>query len=169
MRQHRNLAPLRVTAPVSKHQAGVGLIEILISLLVLSIGLLGMSALQTRGLAMSSESLQRTQAVILANDIIERARANRQNVDEYAIAFATNDLVCNSTFSIDNATNSVSVNDLNEWQNNLACLLSDGNGQVQVTNNSISVTVTWQDRTEEDADDNALIANRDRLTIAADI
>ena len=149
-------------------QSGVGLIEVLISLLILSIGLLGMAALQARGLTMTTESLQRTQAVILANDIIERARANRQNVSEYGIGFSDDALVCDRSFTISNV--SVSEDDINEWRNNLACLLADGNGRVVVNGNNITVTVTWQDRTElDDVDNVSLIENRDRLVVGANI
>ena len=152
---------------LTDRQGGVGLIEVLISLLILSIGLLGMAALQARGLTMTTEALQRTQATILANDIIERARANRGNLEDYAVGFADPLPTCNRTFGIKN--NVVSVDDLNEWRNNLACLLSLGNGEIVVNDNNVQVTITWQDRTEEDADSNALIASRDRIILQAEI
>ncbi|MHA7879896.1 MAG: type IV pilus modification protein PilV [Saccharospirillum sp.] len=153
-------------SPKYKEQ-GVGLIEVLISLLILSIGLLGMAALQARGLTMTTESLQRTQATVLANDLIERARANRPNIADYAMPFANPLPTCDTSFSIDNS--GVSENDLDEWQNNLACLLSSGNGQVVINGNVIQVTIQWQDRTEEDDEGNALIAGRNQITLQAEI
>lgn len=55
---------------------GFTLLEVLIALLVLSIGLLGLAALQTIGLKFNNQSYQRTQAVYQAYDIIDRIRAN---------------------------------------------------------------------------------------------
>ncbi|MBI5782937.1 MAG: type IV pilus modification protein PilV [Gammaproteobacteria bacterium] len=49
----------------------------LVALLVLSIGLLGLAALQTTGLQFNHQSYERTQAVIQAYDIIDRMRANK--------------------------------------------------------------------------------------------
>lgn len=57
-------------------QCGFTLLEVLIALLVLSIGLLGLAALQTIGLKFTHESYQRTQAVIQAYDMLDRIRAN---------------------------------------------------------------------------------------------
>ncbi len=56
---------------------GFSLIEVLVALLVLSVGLLGLAALQTTGLAFNHQSYERTQAVIQAYDIIDRMRANK--------------------------------------------------------------------------------------------
>ena len=57
------------------HQ-GFSLIEVLVALLVLSIGLLGLAALQTTSLQYNTGSYHRTQATFLAYDIIDRMRAN---------------------------------------------------------------------------------------------
>lgn len=57
-------------------QTGVGLIEILIALLVLSIGLLGLSALQVNATKQSHSLMLRTQAINLAYDIADRLRIN---------------------------------------------------------------------------------------------
>ncbi|MCX4026044.1 type IV pilus modification protein PilV [Endozoicomonas sp. SM1973] len=57
-------------------QQGVGLIEILISILVLSIGLLGLAGLQAVGLKNNSQSFDRSYAVFLASNILDRIRAN---------------------------------------------------------------------------------------------
>ncbi|MCH8531181.1 MAG: type IV pilus modification protein PilV [Saccharospirillum sp.] len=155
--------------PTLRSQRGIGMIEVLISLLILSIGLLGMAALQARGLTMTTESLQRTQATILANDIIERARANRVNVAGYDTnGFLNPAPSCDLTFFVANA--SVVADDLAEWENNLGCLLAGGNGRVDVNGNNLTVTITWQDRTEIDEADNvAIIEDRDRLTVRAGI
>ena len=63
--------------PTIVPQRGVGMLEVLITLLVLSIGLLGMAALQARGQQAEMESYQRAQALILLEDMSNRMNTNR--------------------------------------------------------------------------------------------
>ena len=55
---------------------GFTLIEMLIALVVLSIGLLGLASLQATSLRMNDSAYFRTQAVSLGYDIFERMRGN---------------------------------------------------------------------------------------------
>uniref|UniRef100_UPI00356AF887 type IV pilus modification protein PilV n=1 Tax=Marinobacter sp. TaxID=50741 RepID=UPI00356AF887 len=111
---------------MSSRQKGFGLIEILVALLILAIGLLGMASLQTTSLQQTTGSQTRTQAILLADDIVERIRANRPNINDYVLA-NPNALACDTEFEIDNGN--VADDDLDEWRNALACLLPDGNGE----------------------------------------
>lgn len=61
-------------------QRGFTLLEVLIALVVLSIGLLGMAALQARALRYNHDSLVRSDATMLANDIMDRMRARAYNL-----------------------------------------------------------------------------------------
>lgn len=65
----------KTNAPPLRHR-GFSLIEVLVALLVLSIGLLGLAALQTVSLQYNTGSYYRTQAAFLAYDIIDRMRVN---------------------------------------------------------------------------------------------
>lgn len=56
--------------------AGVGLIEVLIAILVMGIGMLGIAALQATALRNSQSSLERSQAVIHSYAILDAMRAN---------------------------------------------------------------------------------------------
>ena len=60
-----------------KAQRGVALIEVLIAFLILAIGLVGFSALQVRAVKATQSSLQRNDAAMLANFIMESMRANK--------------------------------------------------------------------------------------------
>jgi len=140
-------------------QQGVGIIEIMIALLVLTIGLLGMASMQTNGLNMTSESLVRSQAVFLANDVIERARTNRANLDDYSLDF-DNIPDCETDFSLV-ALASVATNDINEWRNSVACLIPDGNAEIDVNaDNEFVVTITWEDRQGIDNDGQVIVRSR---------
>ncbi|MGP4843814.1 type IV pilus modification protein PilV [Marinobacter sp. 1Y8] len=121
-------------------QSGFGMIEILIAVLILAIGLLGMGSMQTTGLQQTTEARNRSQAVFLAQDMLERVRANRAAVASYALA-AGNAPACNTAFAIDNSA--VDANDQAEWKNALACLLPGGDGSVAVNGQNVVVTVTW--------------------------
>jgi len=59
-------------------ESGFGLIEVLVSVLILAIGLLGLAGLQTQSLRFNNESFFRTQATLLAMDLADRMRANRE-------------------------------------------------------------------------------------------
>jgi type IV pilus assembly protein PilV len=133
-----------MSALQSTGQKGFGLIEILVALLILAIGLLGMASLQTTSLQQTSGSQTRTQAIFLAEDLVERVRANRSNRGAYASAAPNPATTCDTSFAI--ANGGVATDDLNEWRNALACLLPGGNGAVAVNGNVVTVDVTWNAR-----------------------
>ncbi|KTT62729.1 pilus assembly protein PilV [Pseudomonas oryzihabitans] len=58
-------------------QKAFSMIEVLVSLVIICIGVLGMVALQTRSVALSQDSVQRSNAMVLANDLLELMRSNR--------------------------------------------------------------------------------------------
>jgi type IV pilus assembly protein PilV len=64
-------------------QRGMTLIEILVAIVVLSIGLLGLAGLQLKGLQVGQGSTYRWQAAMLAEDIADRIRADRANAAAY--------------------------------------------------------------------------------------
>ena len=72
-----------------QNMTGVGLVEVLVSILVLGVGALGVASMQLTGLKYNTGTQGRTQAVFMANDIMDRMRANRDLVmesDAYVIA-----------------------------------------------------------------------------------
>lgn len=64
-------------------QKGVGLIEVLVALILLSIAVLGFVALQIRAVAATSEASMNVQATNIARDLAERMRMNRDGLLEY--------------------------------------------------------------------------------------
>jgi len=65
------------------NQSGFSLLEVLIALLILSIGLLGIAGLQVTSKRTNFEAIQRTTATMLALEMIERMRANAGELDLY--------------------------------------------------------------------------------------
>jgi type IV pilus assembly protein PilV len=60
-----------------KHQIGFGLVEVLVSLLIVSVGLLGIASLQIVSLKNVGSSMERSQAVIQTYSYMDVLRANR--------------------------------------------------------------------------------------------
>lgn len=67
----------------TKSQIGVGLMEVLVALLLLSIAVLGFVALQVRAIVVSQEAAHNVQAMNLARDLSERMRMNRDGLGDY--------------------------------------------------------------------------------------
>ena len=70
-------------SPVNKQQ-GAGLIEVLVTVLILGTSLLALAALQSRSLQYNHSAYLRSQANILAYDILDRVRINRSNMSAMA-------------------------------------------------------------------------------------
>jgi len=135
---------------------GFTLIEILVALAVLSLGLLGLAALQTRGQQFTQEAYFATQATILANQIMDRIRLNstyaRTNFSGgsggYVISAAPSSATnCASTTCTDADARNY---DLSIWFKALADNLPTGTGVITglsdaSTNNRVryTITISW--------------------------
>ena len=69
---------------------GFTLIEVLVTLVILTFGLLGIAGLMAKGQRASFEAFERQQAVALASDMAERVRANRTQAVAYSTAARSN-------------------------------------------------------------------------------
>lgn len=113
-----------------KAQAGVTLIEVLISLLILAIGLLGMAGLQTVSLRSTQSAYLRTQASIASTDIVERVRANLQGIEasSYDNIDGEATVACNTAAGCNFLE--LAANDIEEWSVALAADFPTGSGMV---------------------------------------
>lgn len=68
---------------VRGRESGLGLIEVLITLLIVLVGLLGMAGLHGRALTAQMEAYQRSQAIVIAKDMVGRINANRAGAAGY--------------------------------------------------------------------------------------
>ena len=80
---------LRKGAAARGRSRGFSMIEVLISLLIIQIGLLGLVGTQIVAQRAEAEAYQRAQAIILLNDMVERINASRSNVSCFAFTNAT--------------------------------------------------------------------------------
>jgi type IV pilus assembly protein PilV len=74
-----------MTSVFLRQSAGFGIIEVLVTLVILLTGLLGLAGLLTRSQQAEMESYQRAQALILLQDMTDRINANRKVAACYAI------------------------------------------------------------------------------------
>jgi type IV pilus assembly protein PilV len=65
---------------------GVSMLEVLIAIGLLTVGLLGVAQLQFQMQTAELEAYQRTQAIVLLQDMVDRINANRKNAAQYATA-----------------------------------------------------------------------------------
>ena len=140
---------IRRSRPVSlpRRARGVGLIEVMVSLVVLAVGLLGIAAMQSMALRGGQGSLESTQAVMATNSILEAIRANRAQASAYNMA---------KTCAVPTATGSAAANDKIAWVTALKTTIGSGVGVDtttcgQITNcdpanaTNCRITVFWDD------------------------
>jgi type IV pilus assembly protein PilV len=129
----------------SRGQRGFTLVEMLVALVVLSIGLLGVAALQLMSLRSNYGSAMRSQATFLAYEIVDRMRANRTAAlaGQYNVVLGAN-----------KTAGTVAGDDVIAWKQNIARTLPavDNAGTPEVADGAISqagniftVTIRWND------------------------
>ena len=64
-------------------QAGMTMLEVLITLVILAFGLLGLAGLHLKIQTLDMEAYQRAQAILLLRDMVERIKANSANAADY--------------------------------------------------------------------------------------
>ena len=127
-------------------QKGAGLIEILISLLVIATGILGLTGLQTNSLTSNRTAYYRTQATILAYDIIDKQRANKNEALAGSYIIDVNSTAATTTCTTDCTAADLTAMDLTQWKNSLSTELPNGNGSITLiagTTSAYQVTVQW--------------------------
>jgi type IV pilus assembly protein PilV len=122
------------------HSRGITMIEVLVALVILSIGLLGLASLQANALKYNQSAYMRTQATQYAYDIADRMRANRDVALAGGYDIALADAAPTSTTVVDQ--------DLAAWLGDVATL-PNGDGSIVRNNQQFTITVQWEDdRTE---------------------
>lgn len=117
-------------------QRGLSMIEVLVAMVILSLGLLGMAGLQAAGLRTSQSAFYRAQAAQYAEDMAERMRANLGQATQYGITLAATGATCGGTCG----------NDTNEWLARVRSLpAGDGSIAIDLANETVTITVQWDD------------------------
>jgi type IV pilus assembly protein PilV len=144
---------LNTSNPTINNQAGFTLMEVLIALLILSIGLLGLASLQTNGLRSNQMASMRTTATQLANDIADRMRANPTGVDAQSYVIATSDAdpvipvgeACEGTTC---TSAQMATYDLAQWRGAVRALPGGTSAIVRTVTGTVvthTITVFWDE------------------------
>jgi type IV pilus assembly protein PilV len=144
---------------IHKFSAGFSILEMLVALLVLSIGLLGVATLQIRGQQFNQVGYLRTQATFLAYDIMDRMRinkdqANNGSYDSSSMPTSTSD--CDTT---DCSPADLAIYDLVKWHTLVQETLPEGNATIVSTDaepdgvfEEHTITIQWANIIDRDDD-----------------
>ena len=139
----------------ARRRGGFTLLEVLIAVLVLSIGLLGLAGLQTHSLKNNNGALMRSQAIVLAYDALDMMRANREQAlkgsgSAYQVPFddSVSAVSCARCSSAQQAQNDVA-----SWRERIQALgLPSGEGEILLASGGsagggvkVTVRVRWDD------------------------
>ena len=166
----------------NNRQRGFTLIEVLVSFVILSVGLLGVAGLQMTGMRSVQASVYRFEAVRLAEELTDRMRANIEGVrgGHYKSDDVKTDVssitVCASSCS----AKQLADNDLVAWYAELERVLqissseSDAKATISCSDaacdqdTAVTVSISWRERadlTERDADAPATVAAADQTAV----
>jgi len=140
-----NAFALRVHA---RKSAGFSLVEAMVSLIVISVGMIGIAALYGQGLSAGRTALSRTVAVNLAATMAENIRVNRLGQGAYAGAGADNNCDPDAGGGVDCTPAQMAAHDLFLWNADVASELPNGVGAVAFvagTPPTYTITVTWDE------------------------
>ena len=126
-----------------RRQRGVSLLEAMISLLIISIGLLGIATLQITSMKQNASALNHSQAVWLGYNMADRIRSNNSEFANYAGIDTSTSYSRNCMTAACNTTQMITA-DAQEWSTQIQNL-PGGLGLVTGNATQLSVTVLWDD------------------------
>lgn len=143
-------------------QAGVGMIEVLVALLILGIGMLGYAGLQLRALGGTNESHFRVQATAIAQDVAERIAVNPDSRATYSsptswsqAAFTDRSMPAGWNQCVTGTCNSAQIANWDILQTRYTAWTLLPSGRISVDacgGNLVCVTVAWNDADPADCD-----------------
>lgn len=119
-------------------QGGATLIEILVTLVVVSFGILGFSALLITGLSSNKVAMDRSHASILAYNIIDSMRSNRLS--------AVAEKYDRTLGSPPPSGTSLEDIDVKRWLDEIKARLPSGDGSIDVgASNQVTIVISWDE------------------------
>lgn len=144
----KGTAFMNPTLPVAVRQRarGFSLVEVLVALIVMSVGMLGIASLYVQSMQAGRTSLFRHNAVTLAGDVADRIRANPTAGATYAGAGADFNCVA---MGVNCSAPQMAAQDILTWQAQALTSLPEGEVEVvfdnAVTPPTYRISVVWQE------------------------
>lgn len=122
---------------IARQSFGFSLIEVLVALVITALGIVGLVAAQLNALKFNQTADVRSHATLLAYDIADRMRANRQAAlaGHYDVALS----------AAAPAGAGVHQIDLRDWLTMLSGQLTLGDGSITRSGNRFTITVQWDE------------------------
>lgn len=114
--------------------SGFTMVEVLVTIVVMAVGLLGVAGMQTASMKGNYNSYLRGQAILMVNDIADRMRVNQTGVDNnnYAAITATPSTPAKNCLGSVNCTPSeLASYDAWAWRTSIAAMMTSGAGTLQ--------------------------------------
>jgi len=127
---------------MKKRQSGVSMIEVLVALVILSVGLLGLAMLQGKTMRVNTDAMLRSQATLLANEIIENMRTNTTGAKNGLYAATSKPAACTSCSGYTKAAN----DDLIAWYKAQSDMLPSPTSSIVYTGGKYTITMQWNER-----------------------
>lgn len=127
-------------------QLGFSLVEVMVTLVVVSVGMIGIAALYGQGLGAGRTALFRTAAVNLTADMADRIRLNRLGGAAYNGPAANNN--CDAGGGVNCPPAQMAAHDLWAWGQLVQQSLPNGVGAVAFVAgvpSTYTIQVTWQE------------------------
>ncbi len=115
-------------------QSGFTLLEILITMVIIAIGMMGFAAMMMNSMKNNRTAMQRSLATFYAYDILDCMRVNRAAAAAYQRNFAD---------SIPSASGSLAQQDLNLWLTGLSTALPSGQAKIGVVGDTATIEIQW--------------------------
>jgi len=149
-----------------ERESGFTLLEILVTVIILAIGLLGVASLQNTSIKLSYDAYLRSQAALLSYDLMDRVRSNPNQAYSFDTisngSKPTGDPTACISLSTDCSPAAIANSDMVAWYEEASSVFADGKFSLTETSTSTAtirryeIKINWQDRYEvEDAENSA--------------
>ena len=135
-----------------RQQSGFTMIEVLVTIAILVVGLLGLAAMQTLSTLAELESYQRSQALVLVRDMADRMTANKKEILSYVgndyglVAADCTGYLATPDYKLDLCEWSSQLNGVSEkaGSRNVGAMIGARGCVVRLDPQTFLVTVAWQ-------------------------
>lgn len=128
-----------------KQARGATLIEMMVSLFVMGVGMLGVLGLQTQAVRFNHQAYSYSQAVFLAQEMLERMRANPNDAPNYTFTFDQSISASKNCAAPNASCTPAQLRqwDIANWQESVAKRLPAGKGQIDFDGNNFQILLEF--------------------------